>query len=161
MKGLSVLERVIMESLGNKELCFGDVVNETGLEESICFGVLQSLLVQGLIKITAGSYSINPHIPQERLLQLNGREAKKIESLEMIEDIVSNDHQNNFLFNKVALDEKDEKILLAMLKNIELFLKESNQKSQNRIKTKDRKIIFWGVADQLTTIKNIANLGLI
>jgi hypothetical protein len=50
-------------------------------------------------------------------------------------------------FQKIALDQRDEKIFKAMLWNLESFLKDAHQKSRSHIPVKNRKIIFWALGD--------------
>jgi hypothetical protein len=54
------------------------------------------------------------------------------------------------------MDERDEKIFLALLSNLESFLIDADRKAKNTIPLKERKVIFWGMGevksllDQLT-----------
>jgi hypothetical protein len=88
--------------------------------------------------------------------EINSTEAKYAETLEMIEAVLEQKGERTFRFQKIAMDERDEKIFLALLSNLESFLIDADRKAKNTIPLKERKVIFWGMGevksllDQLT-----------
>jgi hypothetical protein len=155
MKGLTSLERVIVESLGKPGLPFEKIQEQTGLQENVCFNLIQALIIKGIISFDKNIYKINPNISPLIIEEINGKAAKKEESLELIEAIIEMNSERIYRLQKVALDEKDEKIFKAMLYNLESFLKEANQKSQSTLTLKNRKIVFWGMSDVQKVINQI------
>jgi predicted DNA-binding transcriptional regulator len=153
MKGLSSMERIILECLGNKKMKYEEIQKQTGLQENVCFNLLQALLIRGILATNGPTYFIKENLSVELMEDINGRDAKLAESLELIEAVVEKNSDKIFRFQKVALDSKDEKIFLAMLSNLESFLTEANRKSQKDFSFKERKVVFWGMA-QLQDLMN-------
>lgn len=147
MRGLSSLERVILESVGTKTLSYEDIQNQSGLQENVCFNILQALIIRGILRSENGGYKVNEKISPIIMEEINGLEARKAESLELIEAVLDQKEQRVFRFQKVAMDSRDEKIFIAMLTNLESFLKDAHQKAQQTVPLKDRKVVFWGMGD--------------
>ncbi len=147
MKGLSSLERVVLESIGKKSQTYEEIQQFSGLHENVCFNVLQALVIRSLIKTDGVRYRISETLSPLMLEEINGREAKQAESLELIEAVLEQKDGRVFKFQKVAMDTRDEKIFLAMLSNLESFLADSHKKAQAQVPLKERKVIFWGMGE--------------
>lgn len=147
MRGLSSLERVILESIGKQALSYDDVQNQSGLQENVCFNILQALIIRGILKTEGNLYKVSETISPLMMEEINGFEARKAESLELIEAVVDQSSDRIFRFSKIAMDSRDEKIFIAMLSNLESFLKDAHVKAQSTVPLKDRKVIFWGMGD--------------
>jgi len=147
MRGLSSLERVILECVGNQSLSYDQIQYQSGLQENVCFNIIQALIIRGILKSDKNGYQVNENISPLMMEELNGVEAKKAESLEMIEAVVEQKTEQVFRFQKIAMDSRDEKIFLAMLSNLDSFLKDAHQKAKSSVPLKERKVIFWGVGD--------------
>lgn len=145
MKGLSTLERIVLESIGNKKLSYEDIQHHSGLQENVCFNIIQALIIRGVVKQEKNLYKISEMISPLMMEEMNGLEARKAESLELIEAMLDQKGDRVFRFQKVAMDSRDEKIFLAMLSNLESFLKDAHSKAQNSVPVKERKVVFWGV----------------
>lgn len=147
MKGLSSLERSVVECIGKSKLSYDEVKKETGLHENVCFNIIQALLIRGILRSQEGKYCVSDSLSPLVLEEINGAEAKYAESLEMIEAVVEQKQDKVFRFQKVAMDERDEKIFLAMLSNLESFLADAHKKAQKHTPFKERKVVFWGVGE--------------
>jgi hypothetical protein len=147
MKGLSSMERVIVETIARNKLTYEEIHQQSGLMEHVCFNVLQSLIMRGVIRTDGIKYQQNESISPLLNEELNSQESKIAEALELIESVVEQKVNRLFRFQKVALEPRDEKIFLAMLSNLESFLIVSHKKSHSSIPVKSRKIIFWGMGD--------------
>lgn len=147
MKGLSSLERIILESLGKQVLVYEDIQIQTGLHENVCFNVLQALIIRGLVSTDGVRYRIAESLSPLMMEEINGTEAKLAESLEMIEAVVDQKDGRVFRFQKIAMDSRDEKIFLAMLSNLESFLTDAHKKAQGTVPMKERKVVFWGMGE--------------
>lgn len=145
MKGLSSLERVILETLGRQTLPYEDIRDQSGLQENVCFNILQALMIRGILKADRNLYRVNEQLSPVEMEEINGLEARKLESLELIEAVLDMEGNRTFRFQKVALDSRDEKIFMAMLSNLESFLKDAHTKAEKSISIKDRKVVFWGM----------------
>lgn len=155
MKGLSSLERIILESLGRQCLVYEEIQLQTGLHENVCFNVLQALVIRGLIHTDGVRYKLSEHLSPLMIEEINGKEAKQAESLEMIEALVDLNGERVFRFQKVALDNRDEKIFLAMLSNLDSFLADAHKKAQKETPMKKRKVIFWGMGEVNSLMNHI------
>lgn len=155
MKGLSSLERVILENIGKQCLAYEDIQQQTGLHENVCFNVLQALVIRGLVNTDGVRYKISESLSPLMLEEINGVEAKIAESLEMIEAVLEQKMDRIFRFQKVAMDSRDEKIFLAMLSNLDSFLADAHRKAQATVPMKDRKVIFWGMGDVKSLMSQI------
>lgn len=151
MKGLSSLERIILESIGKQVLVYEDIQMQTGLHENVCYNVLQALIIRGLVSTDGVRYNISKTLSPLIMEEVNGNESKKAESMEMIEALVDQKEGRVFRFQKVAMDSRDEKIFIAMLSNLESFLSDVHKKAQASVPMKDRKVIFWGMGE----VKNL------
>lgn len=147
MKGLTVVERIIIESLEKRTLSYQEVQNQTGLQDNICFNVLQALILKGLVITDGRNYTMSKHLTEELLEVVNNQEKKKGETLEYIEAMTEYRGQHNFHFKKVALDSRDEKIFKAMLLNLESFLADAHRKSEKEVLLKDQKVVMWAMGD--------------
>ncbi len=153
MKGLSSLERIILECLGKQNLAYEEIQIQTGLHENVCFNVLQALVIRGLVTTDGIRYKITESLSPLMLEEINGHDAKEAESLEMIEAVLEQRSGRVFRFQKIAMDSRDEKIFLAMLSNLESFLNDAHKKSHNTVPMKERKVVFWGMGE----VKNLMN----
>ncbi|MFP5385316.1 MAG: hypothetical protein ACLGHN_04515 [Bacteriovoracia bacterium] len=156
MKGLSSLERVVLECFSNKALSYEEIHQQSGLQENVCFNIIQALIIRGILKIEkGGGYAISENISPLLMDEVNGVEARKAESLELMEAVLEQKSDRVFRFQKVAMDARDEKIFLAMLCNLESFLKDAHQKAQSLIPVKERKVVFWGMGQVQTLMKQV------
>lgn len=145
MNGLTVLERTILEIICNNKRDFFEILEHTGLNEGVCFNILQSLIMRGIITTDNKYYSINKNISPDIMNEINGPETKLNESLEIVESIIKNKKDLSFKIQKVALDERDEKIFRAMMINLEQFLTDAHKKSSKNILHKNYNVVFWGM----------------
>lgn len=153
MKGLSSLERIVLESINKKSLNYDEILYQTGLHANVCFNIIQALVIRGILKIENSSYYISENISPLMMEDMNGIHAKHAESLEMIEAVVEGKENRTFRFQKVAMDERDEKIFLAMLSNLDSFLADAHRKAEKQTPFKERKVVFWGVGE----VQNLMN----
>lgn len=147
MKGLSSLERIVLECVGKKTLSYDDIQYQTGLHENVCFNIIQALLIRGILKTDGGLFEINENISPIMMEEINGLDSKLSEALEMMEAVLEQKSQKVFRFQKIAMDQRDEKIFLAMLSNLETFLADSHKKAEKSVPLKERKVIFWGMSE--------------
>lgn len=155
MRGLSSLERVVVECIGKNGMNYEEVQRQSGLQENVCFNILQALIIRGVLKNESGKYKINENLSPLMMEEMNGLEARKAESLELIEAVLDQETDRYFRFQKIALDSRDEKIFLAMLSNLESFLKDAHMKAQSSVPLKDRKVIFWGMGNVQKLMKQV------
>ena len=147
MKGLSSLERVVLESIGKEVLGYEEIKNQAGLLENVFHNVLQALIIRGLVAMDGTKYRISEKISPLIIEEINGKLAKEAEYLELIEAVIHQKPKKVFHLKKVAMDSKDEKIFGALLYNLESFLADAHKKAEKSTSIKERKVIFWGMSD--------------
>lgn len=155
MKGLSSLERIVLECIGNRPCTYEGTIFQTGLHENVCFNIIQALVIRGLITFEAGYYKIKDNLSPLMLEEINGLQAKQAESMETIEAVIEQESGRIFRFQKVAMDARDEKIFMAMLSNLDSFLADAHKKAQNNTPLKERKVVFWGMGEVGGLMKHI------
>ena len=147
MKGLSSLERVVLESIGKEVLGYEEIKLQAGLTENVFHNVLQALIIRGLVAMEGTKYQISQKTSPLIIEEINGKLAKEAEYLELIEAVIHQKPKKVFQLQKVAMDSKDEKIFGALLYNLESFLADAHKKAVKSTSVKDRKVIFWGMSD--------------
>ena len=155
MKGLSSLERIVLDCLGKNTLTYEEIQTQSGLHENVCFNILQALIIRSILTTDGVRYKMSENLSPLMLEEINGMDAKIAESLEMIEAVVENKGQRVFRFQKIAMDTRDEKIFLAMLSNLESFLIDAHKKAQSSVPLKERKVVFWGVGEVQSLMNQI------
>lgn len=147
MKGLSSLERIILEGIGKGVLVYEEIQKQTGLNENVCYNILQALIIRGLVKTDGIKYRISESLSPLIIEEINGKEAKEAEYLELMEAVVEQQEDRVFRLQKIAMDSRDEKIFAAMLSNLESFLADAHKKAHASVSVKDRKVVFWGMGN--------------
>lgn len=155
MNSLSSLERVVLETLVKQCLVYEEIQYQSGLQENVCFNVLQALVIRGFVSTDGLRYKIAENISPFMLEEINSAEAKTAESMEMIEAVLDQKNERVFRFQKIAMDSRDEKIFMAMLSNLETFLSDAHKKAQSTVPMKERKVVFWGVGDVKSALNQI------
>lgn len=147
MKGLSSLERIILESIGKGVLVYEEIQKQSGLNENVCYNIIQALIIRGLVKTDGIKYRISESLSPLIIEEINGKEAKEAEYVELMEAVVDLQGDRVFRLQKIAMDSRDEKIFVAMLSNLESFLADAHKKAHASVSVKDRKVVFWGMGN--------------
>ena len=147
MKGLSSLERIVLECVGNKLVSYEEIQTQSGLHENVCFNIIQALIIRGILRSEAGNYTVSNNISPLMMEEINGIEARQSESMELMEAVIEQKLGRVFRFQKIAMDARDEKIFLAMLSNLDSFLQDAHKKAQQTVPHKERKVVFWGMGE--------------
>ena len=141
MKGLSTIERVILEALDTKNKSLREIQVETGLTENMTFNLLQALIIRGLVGYESNGYHIGKHIPLEIVQSLNSESSKRLEALELLTSMVESPRNEEFKMRKVHLDGADEKLFKTLLIQMESLIQEASKKKKGDLK--NSKVIFW------------------
>lgn len=155
---ISPLERIILESIQRKNKTNLEIANDTNINAGILQNIIHSVLIKGLIKFDGNSFEINNNLPKEVIESLKNKENLILECNEVIRASIKlsiKDEENKgFRLKKSSLNESQQKLLQAMLFNIESFLEDCDQENKN-MKTKDKTVIFWGSNSYENLTKNI------
>lgn len=144
MYNFTVLERMVLESINKSGKTLDEVQEDTGLGAELCLNVVFSLSAKNLIVTKADKYLINENLCEGILSELKDAQNKAVELNMLVRECVKDTiigGGESFGFKKVYMDEKEKKLLKAMLYNLESFL---DGLKDNKGKTKDETFVFWG-----------------
>ncbi len=150
MKGLVLLERVVLESISKNNNNVSLIARDVEIDSSIVLSVLARLTAKGLVTYIAGNYQIAQN-------QIAWHAANRIESVrdeikELNDNIVdtcfSEENSNIYKLQKILLSEKEEKILNSLLNNVESYITNlrNDRKKDRKFHdvTSKQKVVFWG-----------------
>lgn len=144
MYNFTILERMVLESINKAAKSLDDIQEDTGLAGELCLNVVFSLSAKNLIVSKAGKYAFNANLCEGIIAELKDSQNRAVELnmliRECVKDTIMGDGQS-FSFKKVYMNEKEKKLLKAMLYNLESFLEGLKE---NKGKTKDETFVFWG-----------------
>lgn len=141
MKGLSTIERIVLEALDTNNKSLKEIQQETGLTENMTFNLLQALIIRGLVGYESSGYHLGRHIPAEIITNLNSESSKKLEALELITSMIESPQDEVLKLRKVYFDGSDEKIFKSLLIQLESLINEASKKKKGTLK--ESKVIFW------------------
>lgn len=121
MYGLTTIERLVLESLGQGPKEIPQLMADTRLELRFLANVLHALTLRGHIILVSNGYAINPRLPEEEKRALNSFEAKKEEAMELVGGLF-NPGPSGIRLRKAWMSDKDRTMLRALLKGIEDFI---------------------------------------
>ena len=154
---LSILERMILECLGNESKNTQELFSKTNIKTDILQKVLQSLITKNIILATGNSYSLNANLRKDIKRELNDSTALLCEVNEIINACVrsklEDQSEQSFKLKKVNMSEREEKIYNGLLYNLESFL--SSLKKDDNVS--EQKIIFWGEGNYENIKNSILN----
>src|SRR5690606_17623443 len=152
---ITSIERFVLETIDNKQMSYDEIKNECGLKDNVCFNTLQALVIKNIVTTNGATYTINKNISSENISKINHPIHKAQESSELVESFLLTS-KDAFVLSKVALNEKDQKIFRAMLKNLEDFINDCHKSNKKNISYKDRSFIFWGMTKNQHLINEVA-----
>lgn len=141
---LTIVDRMILESLQAKSQNLFELENATRIGKEILNKSMTSLISQNIIVKKESLYSLNPNINERIKNELNDKINLMCEVNEIINSCIrktlSNTNETSFKLKKVNMTEREEKIYKGLLYNLESFINSLNKTSQ----IADQKVIFWG-----------------
>lgn len=130
MSGITTIERLVLESLGQSSKEIPALMQDTKLELRFLANILHALTLRGLIVRTGEGYSLNNKIVVSNSDDINNFAAKKTEATELISGLLT-PHDSPLKLRKVYLNDRDRTILRGLLKNIENFVNGLPSPSKN------------------------------
>jgi hypothetical protein len=154
---LTILERMVLETLQLRGKKLSEISENTSVEKNLLNQIIQSLLCKGLIKVEDKKYFVNTILKQEIKNELSDSVSLMSEVNEIINSClrkaIQNESKTSFKLKKVNMSEREEKIYKGLVYNMESFLSSLN-KTEN---IKDQKIVFWGEGNYEDIKNNIIN----
>ena len=155
MQGLSSLERIVLEAIDQDSRSFADIVKKSGLEEKVCYFIIQKLIRKELIIQEQEFFKFNSSLDSSLKEFYFGEESKKMEHLEIVESIMDFKTQNNFKMKRIAMSDRDYHLFNAILMNMESFLKDVHEKSKKEIPVTKQRIVFWGMESSANVLHQL------
>ena len=158
--GLTIFERIIIESLEKKEKKIGDLQNDTCLQISILANSINYLIAKSIIVVKEDIYFLNLKYKHLWQPDINNPVNIELELQEILESLlkleIKHKGKDHLKIKKISVGESDKIILKAMLRNIESFINNlgKSKKSKND-RTSDQQIVVWGLATYNELLKEI------
>lgn len=121
MSGLTTVERLVLESIGQAPKEIPALMQDTKLELRFLANILHALTLRSLVVRTNEGYTLNRHLPDSEKKALSDFHAKKAEVVELVTGLLSPE-ASPLKLRKVAMSDRDRTILKGMLKNVEDFM---------------------------------------
>ena len=149
MTGITTIERLLLESLGQGPKEIPALMVDTQLDLRILSNVLHALTLRSFVIRTTEGYALNKHLSESERKSIDAFDAKKSEVMELISGLY-NQHSNQLRVRKVAMTDKDRTILRGLLKNVEDFVSGLPAPTKHA-PTHSWSVVAWG-EDKYSTI---------
>ncbi len=120
MSGITTVERIVLESLGQSPKDIPRLMADTRLELRFLANVLHALTLRGFVVQDGAGYACNRHLAAAQQEEVDGARHRREEALELVGGLLG--AENRLRVHKAWMTEKDRTILRALLKNIEEFV---------------------------------------
>ncbi len=163
----TILEKVVIESLFHQERSFRELQDDTQLPTRALLNSINALYEKNYIIEQNDKYILNLNkILKENVSTSIKNKCSDIN--ELIRGAIDNHltktdkslKQSGLHLKKIWLDKKEEKILNALLQNIETFVFDLENKTNKNstMKLANKKVIFWGHSIYSDIIEKIITL---
>lgn len=141
-----MIERMVLESLGQKSQNLGELHEDTGLEYGLLNCLLGTLLQKNLVDYNKGRYGLTA---KSRRGDLTEKEGVKEEVRELFDSALKQHFSTRpcLKVKKIWMSERDQKIFQAQLINLEKFIDDLSRQPPKGGKTKEQKVFIWAVSD--------------
>lgn len=143
---------MVLESIYKSEKRLFEIAEDTSLDSSICLNITFSLVAKNLVLVRDNKYRMNKDLSAPIIAELRNKENMVVEMNTLVRECVKNGvlkSEDTFKFKKVFMNEREKKLLKAMLYNLETFI---DGLKSNKGETKEETIIFWGGDSYAKTI---------
>jgi hypothetical protein len=145
---ITCIERYVIESIGKNSLTMLEIEKSTGLKKDLLNLLIQEFLASDILNYDRARYSLNFKNYKKSVRNkehLSSEVAQIVESCFLAEE-------SQFHLKKIHLNERDEKIFNALVKNVEHFLESVEVTNQN---IKEKQVFFWGGGNYENICNNI------
>lgn len=147
MNFLRPIERIIIESIYDKDKNIQTLSEDIGLMEDSLFFPLQQLILKNFLVFHKGFYSINTERIVDIKVHLENKTSKKFEIKTILEsakkNYLENDINHSLQIKKVCLSNDDQSIVNSLLKQLDQFLTTRGKEAKQKPICK-KEIFFWG-----------------
>lgn len=162
--GLTMIERLVVESLVKKERNIQELELDTKLSHGILMNVLLELLMNGVIRYQKGLYSLEKENSFQWLNKVNQKENLKAETKEVANSLIdryfaeNNKVATELKVKKVWLTKEEEIVLNSHLINLESFfnqVKNARKLRPQKENTAEQRVILWGTSHYSELVEGI------
>lgn len=161
-QGLLVVERMILESIGNGEKSAIAISEDTGLNHGIVLNSLQNLLLCNLVNFSTGHYTIDHDEWVKQKEKINSSENVKLEMRTLFTSMVNRyfkkDGSTKIRYRKIYLNADEETTYNQLLKNLDQFMVESQKRRVvGRLPAKlgRQKVVIFGETEYSGVVNDI------
>jgi len=140
---LLLIERAVLECLGNEEKNTKQISEETGIKVDVVERIIASFLDSEIIFRRESSYLVN-NLKLAKLVK-NKVKYEVEEMLDCFCDVhfSTKSSESNMKLRKIVLNQDEQRYFKSMWQNMEDYLNRVEQENHNK-KVKDQTIVFWG-----------------
>ena len=155
MKGLLLVERFILETLGSEQMTINEIEKQTRLNFGFIKNILSGLVYKNIVIYNSGFYWINKEKKSEIVKEINSRESVKGEIKELFISFVNEFYMEEkkkmrLHVKKVFLDKIEERVLESHMQNLNDFFKGLTPKKKKD--TASQRVVMWGECNYLDLV---------
>jgi len=159
---MTIVERVILESIAFGEKDFNEILGDTGLPDQVVANALPEMLMEELIFYKKGQYLLGC---REKIKQASSNIKSEIK--DVVSSLVDNyfdekQESHSLKLQKISMTKREEKIFNSHMESLGEFIQQvqSNRSIDNEIlATKNKKVIFWGHSDYESILNQALNIA--
>ncbi len=149
MYKITLLDRLIINSLTKENLNTYSISKYTSIDERIVSIVLQDFIVKNIVTFSNEKYQLNPHMSKEQIEEINNEQDLENEKILISKSLIRK--KEHFKLKKFSLTPKDQILFEGMLKNISLFL----ENNQNKLSaTREECLFIFGFGNYSEIVKD-------
>jgi hypothetical protein len=144
---MTIVERVIIESLVCKEQTFEEIIEDTGLPGHVVSNVLPEMLIEQLVNYKKGKYILGN---REKIQEASKNIKSEIKDVmvNLVDDyFAKKENQTTLKLQKICMNVSEERVFKSHLETLEKFIKQvkMNRKLDDLKKSvKNNTVVFWG-----------------
>lgn len=166
MSSLLVVERMVIESLGNSKKAqkIKDLSEDTGLSEGLIRSIVFHLTNKGITIAQQGQVSLNWQRKDEWIPMIKNQEGIKTEIKELFSALVNHnfsehqeEHKNErkIHLKKAWLSEYEHSLVQTKLRELDEFLDKISRQKKTNSKIKEQKVFIWGMSGYQTLVNEL------
>lgn len=156
MKGLLVVERYILEIIGNCEKTFEELQNESQLPTKLLKSILNNLNKREILSLKENFIFLNKKNKKHILKEINSKEMVKEELKELFNSFLNEYFEKeaekaSLNVKKVKLDKFEYLVLQSHFKNLKDFFSNLSLNCEKEVYSDN--VILWGECDYRNLVK--------
>ncbi len=165
-KGLLIIERMVLESILDKEKNIEEISEDTGLDKRLLINIIPNFIFKNIIVYKNGYYYLNSKEKNKWIKKINEKSSVKEELKDVFASLVNEYFKNesgktDLKLRKIWLSPYEQKIFNMHLNSLEEFVSniENDKKRGENDKLCDKQVVFWGHSKYSSIIDSFLNVG--